>query len=142
MDGLSVAANVVAVVDLAAKVATLCFQYSKAVIGARADIARLRGQIQRLDLVLEHTRRLIECTSGQRLVASQEVVKSLQEFKADLKMLQTRLEPDPRRKAMHRFGIRALKWPFSSQEIEGVVSRFERYEQTINSGLQIDQTYA
>jgi len=41
MDGLSAGASVIAVIDISAKVATLCFQYSAAVKDAIKDIQRL-----------------------------------------------------------------------------------------------------
>lgn len=41
---------------------------------------------------------------------------------------------------MRRFGLRALKWPFSRMEMESVIANLERCEQTIMLGLQVDQT--
>ena len=142
MDGVSAASSVIAVADLSAKVAVLCFQYSKKVLHAQADIGRLQGQVQRLDAVLQNARRLIEGPNSQPLVASREAAKSLEECKAELERLRIKLEPDPQRKAMSRLGFRALKWPFSSQEIEGIMTRLEGYQHTVTLGLQIDQTYA
>ncbi|KAK0767243.1 hypothetical protein N5P37_000977, partial [Trichoderma harzianum] len=140
MDGISAASSVIAVADLSAKVVALCFQYSKAVLNAGAGVERLQSQVRHLDATLRHARRLIEGPNSRPLVASREAANSLQECKAELDRLQTRLEPDPKRKAMHRFGLRALKWPFSSQEIEAIVTRLESYQHTISLGLQIDQT--
>jgi hypothetical protein len=41
---------------------------------------------------------------------------------------------------MTRFGFRALKWPFTSEGVEKIVARLEKYEQTFNLALQVDQT--
>ena len=41
MDGISGAASIIAVVDISAKIASLCFQYSVAVKNAKEDIKRL-----------------------------------------------------------------------------------------------------
>ncbi|KAJ4230714.1 hypothetical protein NW757_013979 [Fusarium falciforme] len=41
---------------------------------------------------------------------------------------------------MRRFGLRALRWPFDSKEVTGIISNLERYSQTIMWCLQIDQT--
>ena len=142
MDGVSAASSVIAVADLSAKVAVLCFQYSKEVLHAPADIRRLQSQVQRLDATFQHARRLIEGPNSQPLVASREAAKSLEECKAELEKLRMKLKPDPKRKAMSRLGLRALKWPFSSQEIEGIATRLEGYQHTVTLGLQIDQTYA
>jgi hypothetical protein len=53
MDGLSGAASVIAVVDISAKVASLCFQYSVAVKDVKADIERLLGKVKDVKNVLE-----------------------------------------------------------------------------------------
>jgi hypothetical protein len=58
----------------------------------------------------------------------------------ELEKLWTKLEPGTTRKAMRRFGLCALKWPFSSEENESIITRLERYQNIIVCGLQIDQT--
>ena len=141
MDGLSAAASVLTVVELTAEVVALCLKYSTAVASARADIARLQRQIQSLNSILEHAHRLVESSNSQALVASQEAAKSLELCKDELKSLRVKLEPDPKRKAMQRFGLRALKWPFTSQEVEATLTRLEGYQHTISLGLQIDQMF-
>jgi hypothetical protein len=42
LEGLGLAANVIAVIDLSAKVISWCYQYSKDVKNARADIEQLQ----------------------------------------------------------------------------------------------------
>ncbi|KAF4895134.1 Kinesin light chain [Colletotrichum fructicola] len=140
MEVLGVAANVIAVVDLSAKVASLCFQYSKEVASARSDIQRLRTQVEHLGTVLRATQSLVEGSKGRTLLTSQELVGSIRACIADLERLETKLNPNPARTAMRRLGLRALKWPFSSKEVDQVLSSLERHEETIWFGLQIDQT--
>ncbi|KAJ1322838.1 hypothetical protein MN608_11684 [Microdochium nivale] len=41
---------------------------------------------------------------------------------------------------MRRFGLRSLKWPFGSKEVDQLLASLERHERTILLGLQIDQT--
>jgi len=141
MEGLGVAANVIAVVDLSAKVATLCLQYSKEVASARADIQRLHSQVEHLGAALQATRRLVEGSKGRPLLTSHELIGSFRSCIADLERLEKRLGPNPARIAMRRFGVRALKWPFSSKEVDQLLASLERHEKTILLGLQIDQTY-
>ncbi|KAH8734444.1 hypothetical protein BGZ61DRAFT_490401 [Ilyonectria robusta] len=102
MEAIGAAANIIAVIDLSAKVATLCLQYYTEVAGAQADITRLQSQINH--------------------------------------QLEDKLDPSRARKAMRRFGLRALKWPFSRKEMESVIANLERCEQTIMVDLQVDQT--
>jgi hypothetical protein len=140
MEGVGVAANIIAVVDLSAKVATLCLQYSKEVSSARADIERLHTQVEHLATTLQATRRLVEGTKGQSLPTSQGLVSSFRNCIADLEQLEKKLGPNPARTAMRRFGFRALKWPFNSKEVDQLLTSLDRHETTILLGLQIDQT--
>lgn len=142
MEGLGVAASIIAVVDLSAKVATLCFQYSKDVSSARADIERLRSQVEHLATTLRATQRLVEGSKGHSLSISQGLVSSFRSCIADLERLEKRLDPNPVRTAMRRYGLRALKWPFDSKEVDQFLAGLDRHEKTIFLGLQVDQTYA
>ena len=141
MEGLGVVANVIAVVDLSAKVATLCFQYSKDVFSARADIERLRTQVEHLTIALRATQRLIEGTKGVSLLTSQALAGSFRNCMADLERLGKKLAPNPVRTVMRRYGVRALKWPFTSKDVEQLLADLERHEKNITLGLQVDQTY-
>lgn len=42
------------------------------------------------------------------------------------------------RKAPSRLEVRALKWPFTSNEVEEIVDDLEKYEQTFSLALQVD----
>ena len=55
-----VAASALAVIELSAKVATLCLQYSNDVKGARDDIARLQKEITNLQALSESVKGLLD----------------------------------------------------------------------------------
>lgn len=141
MEVLGVTANVIAVVDLSAKVAALLFQYCAAVAHARADIKRLYEQAQSLERTLQQASRLIKQPSSQPLTASRELGDQLQACRDELDRLRAKLEPGTARRAMRSFGLRALKWPFTSKDTEAIMVAFQRYQQNIAFSLQIDQTY-
>ncbi|KAL9566608.1 hypothetical protein ACKAV7_009523 [Fusarium commune] len=140
MEGLGVVANIIAVVDLSTKVATLCFQYSKEVSSARADIERLRKQVQNLATALQATQRLVEGNKGLELSTSQDLIGSFRTCTADLKQVEKKLDLNPLRTTMRRYGFRALKWPFNSKEVDQLLTNLEHHEKTILLGLQVDQT--
>ncbi|KAH7137547.1 hypothetical protein EDB81DRAFT_844122 [Dactylonectria macrodidyma] len=116
-DAVGLAASVIAIIDLSAKVAVLCLQYSTAGV--------------------QH---LLDNRNNQALATSRKLVDSVDGCTSELVQLQGRLDPGKARKAMRRFGLHALKWPFDSKEVSDIVSNLERYERTITLGLQIDQT--
>ncbi|EGU74140.1 hypothetical protein FOXB_15348 [Fusarium oxysporum f. sp. conglutinans Fo5176] len=125
-EAVGLAASVIAIIDLSAKVATLCFQYSTAVGNARTDVARLQSRLNDLDACLRGVHRVLHGPNNQALPISRELIDSLDGCKA--------------RKTMRRLGLRALKWPFDSKEVSGIVANLERYKQTIMLCLQVDQT--
>ncbi|KPA40104.1 kinesin light chain 3 [Fusarium langsethiae] len=125
MEGLGVAANIIAVVELSAKVATLCFQYSKDVSSARADIERLRNQVEHLGTTLRATQRLVEENKGLSLHTSQGLTGSFRSCITDLERLEKKLDPNP---------------PFNSKEVDQLLAGLDRHEKTILLGLQVDQT--
>ena len=140
MDGLSAAASVIAVIDISVKVATLCFQYSAAVQNVNKDIQCLQKKVEDIRDVLRELKRVLDGPNRTRLSATDKLTASLRDCLRGLQELETQLKPSETRKAMSRFGVRALKWPFKSKEIENIVTSLEQYERTFSLSLQVDQT--
>ncbi|KAF2731741.1 hypothetical protein EJ04DRAFT_514396 [Polyplosphaeria fusca] len=138
MDGLSGAASVIAVVNISAKVASLCYQYSVEVKHAKGDIERLHRKVNDTKNVLEKLQQLEQ--NSPQLSTTHNMVDSLKQCHEQLQGLKDRLEPGRGRKAMQQFGIRALKWPFTSKEVEKTVQNIESYQTTFSLALQTDQT--
>ncbi|KAI8649768.1 Helo-like-N domain-containing protein [Fusarium keratoplasticum] len=140
VEAVGLAASVIAIIDLSAKVATLCLQYSTAVGNAKADITRLQTRLDDLGTILEGIQHLLKRRNNEALAMSRKLADSLDGCMSELAQLQSRLDPVKAGKAMRRFGFRALKWPFHSKEVSGIVSNLERYERTLMCCLQVDQT--
>ncbi|CRK48035.1 hypothetical protein BN1723_016830 [Verticillium longisporum] len=150
MEGLGIAANVTAVVDLSAQVARLCYQYSIAVAGAREEIERLSSHVKKLHSVVDAANELLEkdrVSSGKpsdgpssSLPTLAKVARTLGECETELSALQSKLEPAATGSRMRRVGSRALQWPFKKKDVDAMVQNFERYQRVITDGLQIDQT--
>jgi hypothetical protein len=142
MDGLSVAASVLTVVDVAAKVALLLFQYSKEVKDAKEDIGRVQLQVTGLRNTSESVQQHLNGPDGEKLKASQKLREALQQGCSQLESLEQRLLPGNRRKAMSRIGIRALKWPLHRKDVEKTMQDLDTCTQAISLALQVDQLYA
>ncbi|KAI9763764.1 MAG: hypothetical protein M1839_006312, partial [Geoglossum umbratile] len=140
MDGLSGAASVITVINLSAKIALHCFQYSVAVKNAKEDIGNLQREVSRIRDVLEGAKKLLEGPKEMRLSTSQKLSDSLKGCLVQLEELNRQLEPSNTRKAMSRLGVRALKWPFTRKEVGKIIADLERYKQTFSLALQVDQT--
>jgi hypothetical protein len=139
MDGLSGAASVIAVIDISAKITVLCFQYSIAVQDAKNDIERIEKKAGDIKRVLESIKKLLDGPHKARLPTTHGLFKSLKQCLRELEKLKDDLEPGKTRKVMSRFGVRALKWPFTSKQVGKIISSMEGYEQTFTLALQVDQ---
>ncbi|KAK3192426.1 hypothetical protein K4F52_001639 [Lecanicillium sp. MT-2017a] len=140
MEGLSVAASVIAVVELSAKVASLCLQYSKDVKHAKDNIVRLRLQVTDLGYASASVQQLLDGPNGSSLKASQQLLVAIRDGESQLQELHKTLCPRNARQALSRQGLRSLKWPFQSKDIEKIVQDLGRCTQTISLALQVDQT--
>jgi hypothetical protein len=140
MDGLSGAASVIAVIDISAKIGSLCFQYSMAVKDAKNDIERVQRKVGDITHILETIKQLLDNQDKTRLSTTQSLFDSLRQCLQDLKDVKVKLEPGKGRKTMSRIGLRALRWPFTSKQVEKIVSTLDGYKQTFMSALEVDHT--
>jgi hypothetical protein len=139
MDGLSGAANVIAVIDISAKITAACYQYYKAVKDAKDDIERVQRKVGDITHILEKLK-LLYSQDKKCLSATHGLSDSLEQCLRDMEDMRTKLDLGKTRKTMSRFGFRALKWPFTSKQVDKIVSTLEGYEQTFSLALQVDQT--
>jgi hypothetical protein len=139
MDGLSGAASIVAIVDISTKIISLCFQYSVAVKDAKPDIKRVQRRVGEMKSVLEKAQHLVDEQGKTRLATAYGLLDSLKPCLQELEEVKTELQPGKTRKAMSRFGVRALKWPFTSKQVDKIISSLEGYQQTFTLALQVDQ---
>ncbi|KAL7758379.1 hypothetical protein ACKLNR_012906 [Fusarium oxysporum f. sp. zingiberi] len=139
-EAVGLALSVITIIDLSAKVSTRCFQYLNAVGNARADITRLQSRLDDLSACLRGAHRVLHGPNNQALAVSRELINSLDGCQSELVQVQNRLDPGKARKTMRRLGLRALKWPFNSKKVSGIVANLEYYKQAIMLCLQVDQT--
>jgi uncharacterized coiled-coil DUF342 family protein len=140
MDGLSGAASVVAVIDISARIVSLCFQYSMAVKDAKDDIERVQRKVSDITHILEQIKQLLDSQNKTWLPTAQGLFSSLAHCLKELESLQVGLESGKIRKSVSRIGLRALKCPFTSKQVDKIVSNLEGYEQAFALALQVDQT--
>lgn len=129
----------IAVIQISAKVASLCLQYLKAVKDAKDDITRLQQKVESVTGVLRKLEELFDGPVKAPLPTTDALGVALEQCFRDLQKIKTGLEPGKSRKAMTRMGLRALKWPFTNKGVEKMVGRLGEYEQTFNLALQVDQ---
>ena len=139
-EALGLAASLIAVIDLSAKVASQCSKYYANVKNARDDIKRLQEEIERLKATLGQVQSLCDGLNGVKLQSSQNLRDGVKDCKKQLAQLETKLEPR-RYKLMSRFGRRSLTWPFKSNEVEGIMKILRKCKDSISLSLQVSQAY-
>ncbi|EAQ86590.1 hypothetical protein CHGG_07843 [Chaetomium globosum CBS 148.51] len=143
MEGLGAAASVIAVVELAAKVGSLCLEYSSAVKSARSDIERLRKHTESMKITVDGARKLLQGPHGARLETSQKLHEALADTYSQLDDIATKLEAKLHTgctaKVMRRVGLRALKWPFESKDVDKLIASLQRDQASFAAAIQIDQ---
>jgi chromosome condensin MukBEF complex kleisin-like MukF subunit len=140
MDGLSGAASVIAVIDIAAKITSICYQYSIAVKEAKDDIGRVQRKVSDTTHILEKLKQLLGSQDKTRLSSTHHLLDSLSQCFRELEDVKAKLDPGKTRKTISRIGLRALKWPFTSKQVDKIVSTLEGCQQTFMLALQVDQT--
>jgi hypothetical protein len=146
MDGLSSAASVIAVIQLAGSILKICGGYIHEVKDARKEITSLQQQVEGITTVLEKLREHLQGPNGTKLFTSQILDGSIADCRSVLEALEKKIHPDKTglgtvKKKMRRLGIRALKWPLKRTEVQEVMSELEKYKSLFTLSLSIDQRY-
>lgn len=144
MAGLETAASVIAVLELSAKVSSLCFHYYSAVKNAKSDIERLLEELDQLKANLEGAQQLLDSPNGARLKTSQQLCDGLSSCSSQLIKLQRELEKKLRsgttQKIMIRLGRSSLKWPFEHKEVDKILESLRGCRDMLTAALTVDQT--
>lgn len=141
MDGLSAAASVIAVIQLAGNLVKVCGGYIREVKEARDEILSLQQEIESLQGILQDLEKLLLSGDRKALPTFSRMVSNVNDCLSDLRALEARLDTGTGKRLMRKVGLRALKWPLKHGEVEGVIQNLERYKSSFLLSLQVDQTY-
>lgn len=133
MEGLGLAANIIAVVDLFVQVGALCSVYCNDVRTAKGDVRYLLNQADRFAATLREVQRLLAGPHKTKIDASENVRNGVSDCELQLNKLIGKLTSG--------IGSRIL-WPFKKTEVAEIVKNLERCRATISLDLQVNQTYA
>ncbi|KAF8243945.1 vegetative incompatibility protein HET-E-1 [Wilcoxina mikolae CBS 423.85] len=140
MDPLSLTASIIAVVQISKEILTLCGKYAVDVKDARSDIERLSSEVTAFHDVLNKVKDLAEGPNAAELPTLKTLIPTIDKSCSELEDLKTRLIPGKRRNAMKRLGLRALKWPFKSGDVNKFIETLDSRKSTISMALNADQT--
>ncbi|MCJ1387629.1 hypothetical protein MMC18_000472 [Xylographa bjoerkii] len=141
MDGLSAAASVIAVIQISGQVSSLCRAYYLEVKDARNEIQRLREEVAALEDVLTKVMDLADdptATEVEVLKLVNQTEGPVQQCQAFLTDLVAQLKKGQGSDTMKRFGLRALKWPFSSKDVKACLETIARHKATFTLAIALD----
>jgi polyhydroxyalkanoate synthesis regulator phasin len=139
MEALGGAASVIAVIDISAKILSLCGQYISAVKNAKEDIERLSREVAAIQDVLNRVKELSHGRDAAKLPTLAGLTKEIDRLSSELVDLEGRLAPGKGRRFMKRLGMQDLKWPLKRGEVDRFITALERHKTTINLALNTDQ---
>jgi ankyrin repeat domain-containing protein 50 len=144
MDGLSAVASVIAVIQITQQIFTICQTYYLEVKDARKDIRLLRDEVTSLQDVLTNIKYLGDFIGSAELLNLKLLNQPngpLYHCQVELETLFSKLEPGTKtgHGKMKHFGLRALKWPLTSNDVHKVITQTERRKTLFNLALSSDQ---
>ncbi|KAF8457004.1 quinon protein alcohol dehydrogenase-like superfamily [Terfezia claveryi] len=139
MDPLSGAASVIAVVQVAGQVWSLCWKYYSDAKHAKSDIDRLMKNVDELQRLFECVQALPKNPRTAKLVASKKLIeRTVLELEQELKELQKILESGKRQGILKSLR-RRLIWPLQKEDVDKVFQLLERHKTTLITAMNCDQ---
>ena len=140
MEVLGGAASVIAVVQIAGKVWSLCWKYYSDAKDAKSDIERLLNTINAVQIVFQQVQELAKGPGATKLLASKSVIERIPlELTEEFESLRKILDPGITGRTMRTLGLRALKWPLKKDDVDKTLQVLERHKTTLITALNTDQ---
>ncbi|TVY27932.1 Vegetative incompatibility protein HET-E-1 [Lachnellula hyalina] len=127
MDGLSGAASVIAVLQLATAVGSALKDYYEGVRDAREDIRKLYGSIKGLEGILGRLKDVAKGMSDETLLT-----QPLEGVRADLEDLMKKLQGSEASETRARRALQSLTWPFKKKDAEKLVVAIEKHKSSLS----------
>lgn len=132
--------TILAAVTTSATVITLISRYYSGVKNAREDVKRFSTSVEEIHDVLQKVQALARGPEAARLPVSDPAVTAIEHSLREITELEDQLNPKMGGKMMRRVGFRALKWPFTSKQMDEYITKLERRKAMLNLALNADQT--
>ena len=135
LEAVGSVASLIAIVELAAKVASSCYKYPAAVKNAEKDITRLRNETEDLKATLQR----IQDRPWGKDALHPALLRSLKDCFIQLSSLDEILELPKSKGLREKLKLRQLKWPIKTLEVDKIIENLQSYKQNISLAPQVDQ---
>ncbi|KAI9367739.1 hypothetical protein BJX61DRAFT_527104 [Aspergillus egyptiacus] len=134
---METAASVIAVVQLSTSIVTACNKYLNSVRHAAEEIRDLREGVEAYLATIQKLRELTASTNRDRLVDLGSLNDLIEKSETALREIETRLNGKSSN-PMRRWGWRAMKWPFTKDEVNDTLKRLGQWRDTLSTALLAD----
>lgn len=136
-DPLSVAASIIAVVQISQSVVCACYDYVQTANNAEKDIMNTINIVSGLKIILDRLKNLVEKENN---FATQSLLKQLDAQRGPIHTCKTALQEIESRLVIKSDSklVRAIKWPWISNEIKKILETIEKEKGTLILILQAD----
>jgi hypothetical protein len=141
MAGVSETASILTIIQISTQVFSWCQDYILSVKYARKDAQRLSTETVALVDILQNIADL-DRAKLPNVDLLNKPGGQLEQCKELLNQLATKLDPGDGKGPMKSLGLRALKWPFSSKEVEKYVRIIGEHKVSLSLAMNADQTWA
>jgi hypothetical protein len=142
MDPLSIAASLIAVLQVTSAVISICYDYRQGQKHASREVIQLSDELSSLKDILDALLRLVEKSSNNldeaKLATFELLAKPdgpLLTCQSELERLRKKLEPESGWRAVKR----SLVWPLQEGEMKKALGGLERLKSTMQLALSADQ---
>ena len=132
-------AAIVALAEVSGALICLGWEYFSKVKSAKEDIKRLITEVTTFQNALDGIQKMLQVSDASILPASNSLSKSASTCLSQLKDVENTLDEAMKKSRWGPF--RSLKWPFTSKEVDQIISDLERYKNTISLRLETDHMY-
>lgn len=135
MDPVSAAASIAGIIQLSAQSISVCQNYIAKARGAREEISTLQNEVRSLEKVMQKLQELVEAKDSKFVVSGAVQKDVLDPCREELQRLLSKLEPS----GFNRLRLKPLIWPLASSSIQKTTNSLQRYRDTLNIALNVDQ---
>lgn len=129
-------ASIIALVQVSGRLISLVSGYLSKVKSAKEDIKRLITEVTTFQNALDGIQKMLHDSDASILPASNSLSKSTLTCLSQLNDVENTLNEAMKKSKWGPF--RSLKWPFTSTEVDQIISDLERCKNTISLGLATD----
>lgn len=125
--------GIIAIVQISAKIISICGKYALEVKDAKEDIKRLQKEVVSLQESLELVQNSLAAPGGTTLAGAAEALADIiGGCSKELESLQMRLQPKRRQRMKNWLKFAELTWPLTSREVDKLVGVLERRKSSIS----------